>query len=195
MLGCLAETQSYEQLHRESTTGNDSPIFIEKPSVGIRHSLPTSELEWVTERVTRRTVTRPFWEVEMGRRELSDTACRNAKPRAAVYYLADAKGLRLCVRPNGSKLWMLRFTAQKPDGTRKESTAGLGTYPEVSLEQARKKAASARQSAADGIHPTTARRVAIARNVEAGAATFEAVAKEWLAHNRARLVRASLRAQ
>ena len=119
----------------------------------------------------------------MARRELSDTACRNAKPRATVYYLPDAKGLRLCIRPNGSKLWMLRFVAQKPNGTRKESTAGLGAYPEVSLEQARKKAASARQSAAEGVHPTTARRVAVARNVEAGATTFEAVAREWLARN------------
>ena len=103
-----------------------------------------------------------------------------------MYYLADGKGLRLCVRPNGSKLWLLRFA--NPDNRsrmepRRNPRHGLGTYPEVTLEQARKKAVIARQSAADGVHPTTARRVAVARNIEAGAATFDVVAREWLAHN------------
>ena len=128
----------------------------------------------------------------MTKRGLSDTACRNAKPRDRVYYLSDDKGLRLCIRPNGAKLWMLRFmkdhpTKLRPDGKpeRNESTAGLGTYPDVSLEEGRRKAQEARKSAEVGIHPTTARRVEKARNVAAGAATFEAVASEWLAHNKA----------
>ena len=85
----------------------------------------------------------------MAKRELSDTRCRNARPEDRVYYLTDAKGLRLCVRPNGSKLWMLRFMKHNPDGSRSESTAGLGAYPDVSLVEARRKAAEARQWAAD----------------------------------------------
>lgn len=120
----------------------------------------------------------------MTRRALSDTACRNAKPRGRLFYLTDSHGLRLCVRPNGSKLWMLRFKKQHPDGTVSESTAGLGTYPQVSLERARAKADEARQAAAAGVHPTTARLIKSARAAQVTAATFQRVAEEWLEHNR-----------
>lgn len=122
-------------------------------------------------------------------RELTDTSCRNARPGAKVCYLPDrgpnsVPGLRLCIRPGGSKLWMLRFVKQAPEGSRDESTAGLGAYPDVSLGEARRKAAEARASAVAGVHPTAARRVRVARNVEATAATFEVVAREWLEHNK-----------
>jgi integrase len=67
----------------------------------------------------------------------------------------------------------------------KETTAGLGVYPKISLEEARGKAANARKLIADGIHPTTDRRVRKAQNVERGEATFRAIAEEWLARNKA----------
>jgi len=135
-----------------------------------------------------------------GRRsdELTDAACRNAKPGDAVTYLRDrgsssVRGLRLCIRPNGAKLWMLRFwlPALDPDGRplldadgkpiRRESTAGLGPYPSVSLSEARRKAAQARGAALEGHHPTTARQLRVAANVEAGERTFRVVAERWLA--------------
>ena len=117
----------------------------------------------------------------MARRKLPDAACRNAKPKDRIYYVSDTEvtGLRLCVRPTGSKLWMLRYTFAG-----KESTHGLGTYPETGLEEARRKASDARKLIAEGIHPTTARRVRKAQNQEAGAATFKVVADEWLLRNK-----------
>lgn len=124
----------------------------------------------------------------MTKRELTDTGCRNAKPKDRVHYLPDrgpdsVRGLRLCVRPNGSKLWMLRFTKTNPDGSRTESTSGLGTYPEVTLSEARRKARESRNTIAEGIHPKTARRLLKTRNAQASAATFGALAQEWLDHN------------
>jgi integrase len=135
-----------------------------------------------------------------GRRytKLTDTTCKNAEAGETVAYWPDrgpesVPGLRLCVRPNGAKLWMLRYWLPKVDergnvlmgdGGRpvlRESTAGLGTYPEVSLAEARRKAQEARSAASEGTHPTTARRVRVARNVESGARTFETVAERWLA--------------
>ena len=41
--------------------------------------------------------------------ELSDTRIRAAKPSAKPYRLSDGGGLHLEVRPNGSKLWRLRY--------------------------------------------------------------------------------------
>jgi len=52
--------------------------------------------------------------------ELTDTACRNARPGDTVKYWPDrgresVPGLRLCVRPNGAKLWLLRYYLPKTD--------------------------------------------------------------------------------
>ena len=36
---------------------------------------------------------------------LTDTAIRNARPKAKPYKVADSQGLYLLVNPRGSKLW------------------------------------------------------------------------------------------
>ncbi|KMW72131.1 recombinase [Photorhabdus luminescens subsp. luminescens] len=40
---------------------------------------------------------------------LTDTAIRNAKPLDRPYKLSDAQGLYLLIKPNGSKLWQLKY--------------------------------------------------------------------------------------
>jgi hypothetical protein len=40
---------------------------------------------------------------------LTVTAIKKAKPTEKQYRLADERGLVLLVRPNGSKLWQLRY--------------------------------------------------------------------------------------
>jgi hypothetical protein len=40
---------------------------------------------------------------------LTDSACKNAKPRDKVYRLADEKGLYLEVMPNGSKYFRMKY--------------------------------------------------------------------------------------
>lgn len=72
---------------------------------------------------------------------LNDTKIRTAKPMAKPYKLADEKGLFLLVQPSGGKLWRVKFRVDGRDdaGNQKriEKKLGLGTYPEVSLKQAR----------------------------------------------------------
>ena len=58
-----------------------------------------------------------------------------AKPKAARFRLSDGNGLLLEVRPGGSKGWVCRVTV---DGRRRD--VGLGTWPELSLADARTKA-------------------------------------------------------
>jgi hypothetical protein len=77
----------------------------------------------------------------MAEKLLSDRACANAKGRERTYYKNDGNGLRLRVHPNGARYWLLRY-----QWGGKESTHGLGKYPEVSLEEARRKAREAKEA-------------------------------------------------
>ena len=49
--------------------------------------------------------------------------------------LSDGDGLRVRIKPNGSKLWLLNYTHPIK---RKRTNFGLGKYPELSLANARK---------------------------------------------------------
>ena len=40
---------------------------------------------------------------------LTDTAIRNARPKAKPYKVADSQGLYLLVNPRGSKLWRIKY--------------------------------------------------------------------------------------
>ena len=59
-----------------------------------------------------------------------------------------AVALRLRVQTNGSRNWLFRY---KVGG--KEKTAGLGAYPQVSLQEARKRALAAKGSVSEGQDP------------------------------------------
>ena len=112
---------------------------------------------------------------------LSDKASQAAKPAEKIYYLTDGNGLRLQVRPNGARYWMLRFTLGG-----KEGTLLIGSYPDVGLAAARKKAAEARALVKEGRSPVLERKLRRHEKVTADATTFGAVAAEWLEHNRSR---------
>ena len=66
---------------------------------------------------------------------LSEASCKSAKAQSSIYYLNDGAGLRLRIRPDGSRTWIYRY---RLDG--KEMSTGLGAYPKVGLQIARSKA-------------------------------------------------------
>jgi integrase len=104
---------------------------------------------------------------------LTDPAIRNAKPGEKPIKLADEKGLYLLIVPAGGKWWRLdyRFAG-------KRKTLSMGTYPEVSLKEARDKRDDARKQLAQGIDPGETRKAMKAAQ-SAEADTFEVVAREW----------------
>ena len=112
-------------------------------------------------------------------KRLTEAACKAAKKRDKLYYLSDGAGLRLRIRPDGSKTWVLRYRLSG-----KEMSTGLGTYPKISLQIARTKALDAKQHVSKGDNPSTAKRIAKANQVIKGEATFGAIAREWLDHNK-----------
>lgn len=114
---------------------------------------------------------------------LSDTACRNAKPRDKPYKLTDGEGMHLLVQSNGSRLWRLSYRFD-----RKQKSLALGAYPSVGLALARERRMAARKLLADGIDPSLARK-SERRNHGSGD-SFEALAREWYGNERARWVAA-----
>lgn len=92
----------------------------------------------------------------------------------------DGEGLRLEVKPSGSKSWTLRFQLA---GRRREM--GLGSFPEVSLKKARLASSAKRTQISDGVDPLAARDIErtaqrdAQRAVEAKQLKFETLAMEY----------------
>ncbi len=107
---------------------------------------------------------------------LTDVAVRTAKPKAKTFKLSDSGGLYLEVSPtvvvNSGKRWRWKYRV----GGREKRLA-LGTYPDVSLKDAREKRDAARRQLAAGVDPGAARRAQ--KLALAGAESFAAVACEW----------------
>ncbi len=107
---------------------------------------------------------------------------RNAKATDKPYKIPDGHGLYLYVASSGKKTWRYRFRVNH-----KESTFTLGSYPQMSLEQARGARAKAREQVKNGVNPVQERRKKMQqlREIEEaeknfGKTTFEYVANEWI---------------
>ena len=107
---------------------------------------------------------------------LTDTAIRNAKPRERPYKLGDSRGLYLLVTPSGGKWWRFDY---RFGGKRK--SLSMGTYPDVSLKEARGRRDSAREHLAHGADPGEVRKAQKAARADHDDGSFEAVAREWFA--------------
>lgn len=105
---------------------------------------------------------------------LTDLKIRNAKPRAKPYKLSDGGGLFLLVHPNGGKYWRLKYRFAG-----RERTLALGTYPDVKLDEVRKKQLEAREALKAKQDPGALKQEAKRQQVLKGENTFEAVALEW----------------
>jgi integrase len=103
---------------------------------------------------------------------LTDTNIRQAKATNKPYKLSDSKGLFLLIMPNGSKLWRQAYRYG-----RKQLTLTHGSYPAVTLAQARKARIEAKALLANGIDPAAQRKIAKHNTGN----TFRHVAEEVLA--------------
>ena len=108
---------------------------------------------------------------------LTNTAIQNAKPSEKSYKIYDTDGLFMQVTPAGGKWWRFKYRFEG-----KEKLLSLGTYPEVSLKQARDKRDDARKLIAnDQIDPSDNRQKIKAEKKLSSANSFELVAREWWA--------------
>jgi len=103
---------------------------------------------------------------------LTDVSIRSAKPKEKTLKLFDSGGLYLEVSTAGGKYWRWKYRFAG-----KEKRLAFGVYPDVSLKAARGKRDDAREQLADGIDPGAARKAE--KQAQAGAESFEAIAREW----------------
>ena len=105
---------------------------------------------------------------------LTDTAIKKAKPGPSPAKLSDGKGMYLLVTESGSKLWRWKYRA---DG--REKVMALGSYPDVSLAQARKAMGTARKVLAAGSDPMVQRKAEKLAKQSAAENSFQTVALLW----------------
>lgn len=89
----------------------------------------------------------------MGKHTLNKLSATTIKNKTARGYYADGGGLYFRVSEFETKSWAFRFTV-----TGKAREMGLGAYPDVSLAEARERAAAARKQLRDGLDPIEARK-------------------------------------
>ncbi len=105
---------------------------------------------------------------------LTDTQCKNAKKADKAYKLTDSGGLHLFVSAAGGKLWRYRY-----EFGGKEKLLSLGSYPELSLADARRARDDARDHRKAGRDPSIQKKIKKLETATSAATTFEAIAREW----------------
>jgi integrase len=105
---------------------------------------------------------------------LTNKTCAAAKPQDKSYKLTDGGGLYLQVQPNGSRHWRMKYYFQG-----KEKLLALGTYPILTLAEARGKRDQVKKLLADGKDPSAVKKEEKREAIRQSRNTFEAVALEW----------------
>jgi integrase len=106
---------------------------------------------------------------------LTDLTIRKAKIENKETYLNDGAGLRICIKPNGSKVWQFRYTFE---GKRRKTT--FKTYPIVSLSNAREKRDEYLEFLIKDIDPIEHKRNKQKEKILDVKGNFLSVAVEWL---------------
>lgn len=109
-------------------------------------------------------------------REVKQAHCPDGK---GFIYLNDGNGLRLRVRENGTKTWLHRW---KINGQEKSNS--LGSYPDISLTQARELKAKDQILTKQGKNPSLERKIHKYTNAEASKAIFYTIGIEWMDSNK-----------
>jgi len=108
---------------------------------------------------------------------LTNTEVKQAKSKDKEFNLVDGDGLALRVKPNGSKLWVFNYFRPY---TKIRTSLSFGSYPTLSLADARSKRNAARELLAKDIDPKEHRDETSRLNDIAHNNTLEHIAEKWL---------------
>lgn len=111
--------------------------------------------------------------------KLTARQVETAKPKDKPYKLTDGAGLYLLVNTNGSRYWRLKYRYAG-----KEKLLSIGTYPDISLADARTKRGEAKKLLANGGDPSEEKQVEKQAKIAAVNNSFKLIALEWHEHKR-----------
>jgi integrase len=94
--------------------------------------------------------------------------------------LFDGGGLYIEIYATGSKIWRWKYS--RPNG--KENRISLGSYPEVSLKQARFKHFELKVLRSEGVDPAEQKKARKQSDIDALDNNFESMAREWFELNK-----------
>jgi len=103
---------------------------------------------------------------------LSDVKCRNTRPASKLQKLSDGGGLQLWVQPSGTRLWRLAYRFAG-----KQKLLSLGSYPVISLADARQARDEAKRLLKAGADPAQQRKF---QKVSSPKDTFRSIADEYV---------------
>lgn len=109
---------------------------------------------------------------------LTDAQIRKIKPLEKKKRYTDEKGLYLEVTPAGGKFWRLKYRFNG-----RESTLTIGSYPEISLAQARRSRDEARIQLYQNIDPNAVKNQRLQQIDES--TLFKSLAMEWMEDRKA----------
>ncbi|EXR29846.1 tyrosine-type recombinase/integrase [Acinetobacter baumannii] len=109
---------------------------------------------------------------------LTDAQIRKIKPLEKKKRYSDEKGLYLEVTPAGGKFWRLKYRFNG-----RESTLTIGSYPEISLAQARRSRDEARIQLYQNIDPNAVKNQRLQKINEN--TLFQILATEWMEDRKA----------
>jgi integrase len=107
---------------------------------------------------------------------LTNTQVKQSKPKDKEYNLGDGGGLMLRVKPNGSKLWL--FNYYRPY-TKQRMNISVGSYPAISLAEARNRRKAAKELLAQDIDPKIYRDTKQEEVKAAKKLTLQVVVAQW----------------
>lgn len=106
---------------------------------------------------------------------LSELKVRNARPAEKPQKLSDGGGMYMLVAVSGAKLWRMDYRFAE-----KRRTLSFGSYPDLSLAEARRRLEAARSLLAQGRDPGLQKKLDKIQARLSAANTFRSVAEEWL---------------
>lgn len=106
---------------------------------------------------------------------LTENQLKALKPKDKPYKVSDERGLYVEVSTAGGKLWRYRYRVGKI-----EKKLSIGTYPDISLKEARQAALEARLVVAKGGDPALDKRKQKIRAEFVAGSTFDEVAREYI---------------
>lgn len=115
----------------------------------------------------------------------TDKEIKALKPRNDKYILTDyyTQGLQLIVRADGGKQWALRYSSpilKDKNGKSKQRQLGLGTYPTISLIEARNKANELKKEITSGVDPLEAKQELKSQIMLNDKSQFHKVVYQWI---------------